>query len=114
MDVGDHQLFIHLTIEEFSPLYKTYKLLLFLDYTILPSTVIIEILEWIFWIIILSITGIGMIYCCFKCSQKGKHWLGKWKVARNSATEDREFEKIRMGYVISTLELAGYGNDVEQ
>ena len=79
----------------------------------MPSTVIIKIMEWIFWIIILSITGIGTIYCCFKCSQKGKHLLEKWKDERNSAAEDREFEKIRMGYVISTLELAGYGNDDE-
>ena len=71
-----------------------------------------EILEWIFWMIILSITGIGMIYCCFKCTQKVKHWLGKWKDARNSAAEDREFEQIRMR-VISTLELAGYGNEDE-
>ena len=68
-----------------------------------------EVLEWVFWMIILSTTGIGMIYCCFKGSQKAKHWLGKWKDARNSAAEEREFEQIRMNYVISTLELAGYG-----
>ena len=101
MDSGDNQLFIHRSgLTSYS----------YLQFT---STVIIAIMEWIFWTIILSITGLGSIYCCFKCSQKGKHWLDKWKTERNSATEDREFEKIRIGYIISTLELAGYGNDDE-
>ena len=72
-----------------------------------------ETLEWLFWIIILSLTGIGIIYCGFRCTQEGKQWFGKWKDARNSAAEERKFEKIRMKYVISTLELAGYGNEDE-
>ena len=79
-------------------------------------------LEWLgfqlFEIIILALIGIGIGYACFRCTQEGKQWFGKWMEARKSADE-RKFEKMRLKYEasntarqgtakIETVELAGY------